>query len=106
MIGHDARSWEPRSSCPADTACDIVRKPSGKSIGICGVKALGHGRQSLSPRLQAATSSGKPVLLRVEYEGGHMMGATRQEEDAKLADTYAFLFAQLSGTPSGPVPGP
>ena len=26
-------------------------------------------------RLQAATSSGKPVLLRVEYENGHGMGA-------------------------------
>src|SRR5262249_1294932 len=31
----------------------------------------------MAARLQAATTSGKPVLLRVEEQGGHGMGATR-----------------------------
>jgi prolyl oligopeptidase len=46
-------------------------------------------------RLQAATSSDKPVLLRVEREGGHGMGSTRQQVDEELADTLAFLFWQM-----------
>ena len=46
-------------------------------------------------RLQAATTSGKPVLLRVDFAGGHVEGATRRQEDETLADTYAFLLAQL-----------
>ena len=53
----------------------------------------------MAARLQAATSSGKPVLLRLEEQGGHGMGSTRQQEDAELADKLAFLLRQfgLSG---------
>src|SRR5262249_60426559 len=49
-------------------------------------------------RLQAATSSGKPVLLRVDYDAGHGLGSTKSQRDAELADELAFLFWQL-GTP-------
>ena len=54
----------------------------------------------MAARLQAATSSGKPVLLRLEEQGGHGMGSTRQQEDAELADKLAFLLWQfgLSGS--------
>jgi prolyl oligopeptidase len=45
----------------------------------------------LAARLQAATSSGRPVLLRVEAQGGHGAGATRDQESALLADELAFL---------------
>jgi hypothetical protein len=39
----------------------------------------------MTARLQAATASGKPVLLRVDYAGGHgMMGATRDQENQQL----------------------
>jgi len=46
-------------------------------------------------RLQAASSSGRPVWLRVEYDAGHGFGSTKRQRNEELADTYAFLFAQL-----------
>ena len=51
----------------------------------------------MAARLQAATSSKKPVLLRVDYDAGHGMGSTASQRDAELADEYAFLLAQLGG---------
>jgi prolyl oligopeptidase len=45
-------------------------------------------------RLQAATSSGKPVLFRVEYHAGHGIGSTRQQRQAELADVWSFMLWQ------------
>ena len=36
--------------------------------------------------LQVATTSGRPVVLRVEAHGGHSLGSTRYQESALLAD--------------------
>ena len=41
----------------------------------------------MAVRLQAATASGKPVLLRVDYDAAHSLGSTA----AQLADEQAFL---------------
>lgn len=49
----------------------------------------------MAARLQAATASGKPVLLRVDYQGGHGPGVTRQQQLATFADGCAFLLWQL-----------
>lgn len=46
-------------------------------------------------RLQAATSSGKPVILRVETDAGHGIGSTRKQRDEETADTYAFILWQV-----------
>jgi prolyl oligopeptidase len=51
----------------------------------------------MTARLQAATSSGKPILLRVDYDAGHGIGSTRSQQDREAADTYAFLLWQLRG---------
>ncbi|HEV7614109.1 MAG TPA: prolyl oligopeptidase family serine peptidase [Steroidobacteraceae bacterium] len=51
----------------------------------------------MAARLQAATSSGKPILMRVDYDAGHGMGSTRSQQDREAADTYAFLLWQLRG---------
>jgi prolyl oligopeptidase len=51
----------------------------------------------MTARLQAATSSGKPILLRVDYDAGHGIGSTRGQQDREAADTYAFLLWQLKG---------
>jgi prolyl oligopeptidase len=51
----------------------------------------------MTARLQAATSSGKPILLRVDYDAGHGIGSTRSQQDREVADTYAFLLWQLRG---------
>lgn len=52
----------------------------------------------MAARLQAATSSGKPVLLRVDYEAGHGIGSTKQQQYEERADTFAFLLWQ-AGVP-------
>jgi prolyl oligopeptidase len=45
----------------------------------------------MTARLQAASTSGKPILLRVDYDAGHGIGSTRAQQDREAADTYAFL---------------
>jgi len=45
----------------------------------------------MTARLQAATSSQNPILLRVDFDAGHGMGSTRTQQDNEAADTYAFL---------------
>ena len=50
----------------------------------------------MTARLQAATASGKAVLLRVDYAGGHgLMGATRDQANQQLADEWSFLLWQF-----------
>lgn len=48
----------------------------------------------MAARLQAATSSGKPVLLRVDFDTGHFGGAQDQTE-ALIADEWSFLLWQF-----------
>jgi prolyl oligopeptidase len=50
----------------------------------------------MTARLQACTSSKKPILLRVDFDAGHGMGSTRAQQDREAADTYAFLLWQTS----------
>src|SRR6267142_1404278 len=51
----------------------------------------------MAARLQGATGSGKPVLLRVEYQGGHGgIGGTRSQGQERLADQWSFLLWQFS----------
>ena len=49
----------------------------------------------MTARLQAATASGRPVLLRVDYDAGHGIGSTKEQRNREVADEYAFLFQQL-----------
>jgi prolyl oligopeptidase len=53
-----------------------------------------HSRK-MAARLQAATSSGLPVLLRTSDKAGHGMGSALDETVALRADQYAFLAEQL-----------
>ena len=68
-------------------------------------------------RLQAASASGRPVLLRIDYASGHGIGSTRSQGHAELADVWAFILWQCrdpefqpAGSPasvhSQPVPMP
>lgn len=49
-------------------------------------------------RLQAATSSKKPVLLRLDMQAGHGMGSTATQRNAMSADIYSFLLWQMGKT--------
>lgn len=49
----------------------------------------------MTARLQSATSSKRPVLLRVDYDAGHGMGSTRSQHDLEYADEMSFLLWQF-----------
>lgn len=46
-------------------------------------------------RLMAATTSGKPVLLRLDFDAGHGVGSTKTQQFEERADMYAFLLWQM-----------
>lgn len=49
----------------------------------------------MTARLQVATSSDKPILLRIDYDAGHGYGSTKKSQYEERADMLAFLFWQL-----------
>ena len=53
-----------------------------------------HSRK-MAARLQAATSSGQPILLRTSAATGHGFGSPLDEVISQQVDLYAFLFDQL-----------
>lgn len=58
-------------------------------------------------RLQAATASGKPVLLRVDYDAGHTgFDATRAQSDRNTADMLAFALWWTGDPDFQPKPRP
>jgi prolyl oligopeptidase len=53
-----------------------------------------HSRK-LVARLQAATSSGKPIYLSIQSNAGHGVGSALSIRVNQSADIYSFLFDQL-----------
>jgi len=53
-----------------------------------------HSRKMIA-RLQAATASGKPVLLSINSHAGHGIGSSLEIKVNQTADIYSFLFDQL-----------
>ena len=53
-----------------------------------------HARK-MAARLQAATSSDEPILLRLETKAGHGQGKPRAKVVEELTDVWSFLFSQL-----------
>ena len=49
-------------------------------------------------RLQAASTSGRPVLLRLDAQAGHGVGSTARQAYSVLADSYSFLLWQFGKT--------
>ena len=49
----------------------------------------------MTARLQAATSSKAPILLRTSGDTGHGGGTPLNERIAQAVDVYAFMFDQL-----------
>jgi prolyl oligopeptidase len=66
------------------------------SVGINDPRVAPWESAKMAARLQAATSSGKPILLRVDYGGGHSgIGATRQQLQESRANFWSFLLWQF-----------
>ena len=58
----------------------------------------------MTARLQAATSSGRPVILRVDYDAGHGIGSTKSQRDELVADELAFFYWQIGKAGYQPQP--
>ena len=56
-----------------------------------------HSRKMVA-RLNEANKSQNPILLRTSSSAGHGIGTALNERIKQLADTYAFLFAQVGMT--------
>lgn len=67
------------------------------TTGVTDPRVAPFHPAKMAARLQTATASGKPVLLRVDFDAGHGMGSTRAQQDAEAADTYAFILSQTGG---------
>lgn len=65
------------------------------TTGVTDPRVAPFHAAKMTARLQAASTSGKPILLRVDYDAGHGVGSTRVQQDREAADTYAFLLWQL-----------
>lgn len=68
------------------------------------LQANGHynapfNQAKMAARLQAASSSGKPVLLRVDFDSGPKQASTVHNHNQEYADIYAFILAHTSGEP-------
>lgn len=49
----------------------------------------------MAARLQRASSSGKPVLLNIDYQAGHGVGSAQASVNAQRADLISFMFWQF-----------
>jgi prolyl oligopeptidase len=57
----------------------------------------------MAARLQASSTSGKPILLRIDYDAGHGVGNSRRQLNEEFADMFAFLFDQFEKARVSPV---
>ena len=60
------------------------------TLGLNDMRVVAWQPAKMAARLQAATSSGRPVLVRVEEHAGHGRGSTRDQRNAIIADMHAF----------------
>jgi prolyl oligopeptidase len=66
--------------------------------GLNDPRAATFHSAKYAARLAAATTSGEPVLLRIDFGAGHGMGSTRSQRDALWADIHSFVLWQ-AGVP-------
>jgi len=80
---------------------DGVRYPAVMiTTGMNDPRVIPWEPGKMAARLQAATGSGKPILLRVEYQGGHgTIGGTKAQAEELYADQWSFLLWQF-GVPA------
>jgi prolyl oligopeptidase len=69
------------------------------TIGLNDARVSPWMSGKMAARLQAMTTSGKPILIRVDKDAGHGMGSTRDQAFAERADVWSFFLA-ASGDPA------
>jgi prolyl oligopeptidase len=61
------------------------------TVGMTDSRVAPWDPAKMAARLQKATSSSNPVLLRVTFDEGHGIGSTKSQSDGEAADAYAFV---------------
>jgi prolyl oligopeptidase len=93
-------AYSPFANARNGVAYPAVLFTTGENDG----RVAPYESRKMTARLQAATSSSHPVLLRTEAAAGHGIGtalSTRIEEET---DVYAFLVDQLGMAPAAASP--
>jgi prolyl oligopeptidase len=73
----------------------VAYPPVLLTTGINDPRVSSWEPAKFAARMQAATSSGRPVLLRVDFEAGHGFGSTRKQREEEFADMISFLLWQF-----------
>lgn len=60
----------------------------------------------MAAKVQAATASHRPVLLRVDYDAGHGIGSSTSQREAELADLWSFALWQMGDSAFQPAMKP
>jgi prolyl oligopeptidase len=90
-----AQFWALRAYSPYHNVIDGVPYPAVLlTAGERDPRVDAYHARKMAARLQAATSSGLPVLLRTTG-GGHGVGSGLEERISIQADAYVFLFREL-----------
>jgi prolyl oligopeptidase len=84
-------AYSPYHHVKAATAYPAIFMATGETDGRVNPA---HSRKMIA-RLQAATSSGRPILLSINAHAGHGIGSALSIRVNQQADYYAFLFDQL-----------
>ena len=89
MVFNSLMDYSPYHNVKDGTDYPAVLLTAGENDSRVGAW---HAKK-MTARLQAATTSGRPVLLRLE-SGGHLAGSLDQSID-ETTDIHAILFDQL-----------
>jgi prolyl oligopeptidase len=88
-------AYSPYANAKDGTAYPAVLFTAGDNDG----RVAPYESRKMTARLQEATSSDRPILLRTEAAAGHGIGTALSTRIEELADTYAFLVDQLGMKP-------
>jgi prolyl oligopeptidase len=84
-------TYSPLVNVKDGTAYPAVLLTAGDNDG----RVAPYESRKMAARLQAASSSDRPILLRTEAAAGHGIGTALSTRIEELADTYSFLVGQL-----------
>jgi prolyl oligopeptidase len=84
-------AYSPYAHVVDGTAYPAVLMTTGDNDG----RVAPFESRKMLARLQAATSSDRPILLRTDADAGHGIGSSLSSEMLESADVYSFLVDQL-----------
>ena len=83
---------------------DGVKYPATLLLqGLNDPRVAAWQSMKMAARLQAASTSAKPVLLRIQTDGGHGVGSTKTQREEQAADRWSFMLWQFGDARFQPV---